>query len=199
MIQKLMYDRFGVFSNVFSIAQVLKNLGLSWQKAAGISAHLDAEKRQAWRTTTGPQLLRRAQERKALLLCGDAASLPPWGTLTYPWARRGQHPTVQTSGKRQGSTVCGLLASCQGRFFYHGQEGRRHAAAYLAFLTRVLEQTSQPMIRMQDGATEHTSAETTAFFAQPTARLEVCQLPTYAPDYHPLEKLWKKSKQQETH
>src|SRR5262245_39653064 len=76
MIQQLIYARFGVFDNVFSIAQLLKNLGLSYQTAALVSDHLDENKRQVWRTTTGPQIRRRAKERQALLLCGDAASFP---------------------------------------------------------------------------------------------------------------------------
>jgi hypothetical protein len=199
MIQKLIDDRFGVFYNVFDSAQWLKNLGLSFQKAACISEHLDEEKRQAWRTTTWPQILRRAKERKALLLFGDEASFPQWGTLTYTWARRGQQPTVKTSGKRKGYKVFGLIESFQGRFFYQGQAGRLNSAAYIAFLTRVLEQTTQPILLIQDGAPYHTSAETKAFCAQQRARLEVCQLPTYSPDYNPIEKLWKKIKQQETH
>jgi len=45
----------------------------------------------------------------------------------------------------------------------------------------------------------HTSAETKGFFLQHTTRLEVFQLPTYSPDYNPIEKLWKKIKQAETH
>jgi transposase len=52
MIQQLIYDRFGVFYNVFYIAQLLKNLGFSFQKAAFVSDHLDEAKRQAWRTAT---------------------------------------------------------------------------------------------------------------------------------------------------
>jgi transposase len=91
-----------------------------------------------------------------------------------------------------------LIEYFQGRFLYQGQEGRLNAAAYIALLTRVLEQTTQPIILMQDGAQYHTSAETKAFFAQQTTRLEVCQLPTYSPDYNPIEKLWKKIKQHET-
>jgi transposase len=199
MIQELIYDRFGVFYNVFYIAQLLKNLGFSCQKAAFVSDHLDEEQRRAWRTTTWPQILRRAQERKALLLLGDEASCPQWGTLTYTWARRGQQPTVKTSGKRKGYKVFGLIEYFSGRFFHQGQDGRLTSAAYIAFLTRVLEQTTQPIILIQDGAKYHTSAETKAFFAQQTARLEVCPLPTYSPDYNPIEKLWKKIKQQETH
>jgi transposase len=199
MIQQLIYDRFGVFYNVFYIAQLLKNLGFSFQKAAFVSAHLDEAKRQAWRTATWPHILRRAKARKALLLFGDEASFPQWGTLTYTWARRGQQPKVKTCGKRKGYKVFGLIAYFTGHFFYQGQEGRLNSAAYIAFLTRVLAQTTQPIILIQDGAKYHTSAETQAFFAQQTARLEVVQLPAYSPDYNPIEKLWKKIKQQDTH
>lgn len=199
MIQELIYDRFGVFYNVFYIAQLLRNLGFSLQKAAFVSDHLDEDKRKAWRTTTWPQILRRAKERKALLLFGDEASFPQWGTLTYTWARRGQQPRVKTCGKRKGYKVFGLMDYFTGCFFYQGQEGHLNSAASIALLTRVLAQTTQAIILIQDGAKYHTSAETKAFFAQQTARLEVCQLPTYSPDDNPIEKLWKKIKQQGTH
>jgi transposase len=199
MIQQLIYDRFGVFSNVFSIAQVLKHLGFSFQKAALVSDHLDEAKQQAWRTATWPHMLRRAKARQALLLFGDEASFPPCGTLTYTWAQRGQQPKVKTCGKRKGYKVFGLIDYFPGHFLYQGQEGHLNSAASIAFLTRVLAQTTQPIILIQDGAKYHTSAETKAFFAQQTARLDDLQLPAYAPDYHPIEKLWKKIKQQETH
>jgi transposase len=199
MIQQLIYNRFGVFYNVFYIAQLLKNLGFSFQKAAFVSDHLNEHKRQAWRTTTWPQILRLAKERQALVLFGDEASFPQGGTLTYTWARRGQQPKVKTCGKRKGYKVFGLIEYFTGRLFYQGQAGRLNSAAYLAFLRRVLAQTTQPILLIQDGAKYHTSAETKAFFAQQTARLQVFQLPTYSPDYNPIEKLWKKIKQQDTH
>ena len=62
MIQQLIYDRFGVYYNVFYIAQLLKNLGFSYQKAAFVSDHLNEQKRQEWRTTTWPQILRLTKE-----------------------------------------------------------------------------------------------------------------------------------------
>jgi transposase len=199
MIQQMIAERFGVYYNVFHIAQLLKNLGFSYQKAALVSAHLHAQKRQEWRTTTWPQMLRLAKARKALLLFGDEASFPQWGTLTYTWARRGQQPQVKTSGKCQGYKVFGLIDYFTGRLFDQGQEGRLNSTTYLAFLARLLAHTAPPIILMQDGAKYHTSAETKAFFAQQAARLQVFQLPTYSPDYNPIEKLWKKIKQQDTH
>ena len=197
-IQPLIDDRFGVFSNVFSSAQLLKNLGLSFQQAAVVSEQLEAHKRQAWRTTTWPQRLRRAQARQALLLCGEEASVPQWGTLTSTWARRGQPPKVKTCGQRQGDKVFGLMESFTGRLCYQGQEGRLNAAASIAFLRRVLAHPPQPLLLMQDGAPYHTSAETKAFCAQQAARLQVFQVPTSSPDDTAIAQLWKKSKQQDT-
>jgi transposase len=199
MIQQLIYDHFGVFYNVFYIAQLLKNLGFSYQKAAFVSDHLDAGTRQAWCTTTWPQILRLAKERQALLLFGDEASFPQWGTLSYTWARRGHQPRIKTSGKRKGYKVFGVIEYCTGRFWYQGQEGRLNAETYRTFLTRVLAQTTQPIILVQDGAKYHTSAAMQRFFALHRERLMVFQLPSYSPDYNPIEKLWKKVKKEGTH
>ena len=79
--------------------------------------------------------------------------------------------------------------------------GRKVASTLLHTLPfkSVLAYTPHPIILIQDGARYHTSAETSAFFAQQAARLQVFQLPTYSPDYNPIEKLWKKIKQQDTH
>ncbi len=199
MIQHLIKERFGIFYNVFYIAQLLKSLGFSFQKAAFVSAHLDEVARQRWRRQLWPQILRQARDKKALLLFGDEASFPQWGTLSYTWARRGHQPTVKTSGKRKGWKVFGLVDYFTGQFFHQGLEGRLTSATYTAFLARVLEQSTQHIILIQDGARYHTSAHTTRFFAQHAERLTVYQLPSYSPDYNPIEKLWKKIKEAETH
>jgi hypothetical protein len=81
MIQQRIDDRCGVLSNVFYIAQLLKNLGFSFQKAAFVSDHLDEQKRAEWRPKTGPKLLRTAQRKQALLLFGDEASALSSSTL----------------------------------------------------------------------------------------------------------------------
>ena len=52
---------------------------------------------------------------------------------------------------------------------------------------------------IQDGASYHTSAAMQACFAHHAARLQVFQLPSYSPDYNPIEKLWKKIKKEGTH
>jgi transposase len=49
------------------------------------------------------------------------------------------------------------------------------------------------------GARYHTSIEAKQFFDVNSDRMTVYQLPTYSPDYNPIEALWKKIKQTGTH
>ena len=73
---------------------------------------------------------------------------------------------VKTSGKRKGYKVFGLIDYFTGCFFYQGQEGRLNSAAYIAFLTQVLERTTQPIFLIQDGARYHTRVRPKPFFHQ---------------------------------
>jgi transposase len=199
MIQHLILEQFGVFYSVFYISQLLKSLGFSFQKAAFVSDHLDEAKRKEWKEKTFPQILALARQKKAYLLFGDEASFPQWGTLSYTWARRGHQPSVKTCGKRRAYKVLGLIDYFSGKFFYKTTEQRLDSASYEEFLREVLALTDRHIILIQDQAKYHTSSAIKKFFAANKHRLTVFDLPSYSPDFNPIEKLWKKIKQQETH
>jgi len=199
MIQRLIYERFGVFYSVCYIAQLLKNMGFSYQKATFVSDHKDPEKRKDWLEKTWPEIIKHAKERHAAILFGDEASFPQWGTLTYTWAKRGQQPTIKTSGIRKGYKVLGLIDYFTGRFFYSAQHERLVSETYASFLRSVLDKTDGHIILVQDGARYHTSKAMQAFFNENKERLTVFQLPSYSPDYNPIEKLWKEIKKDGTH
>jgi transposase len=199
MIQDVIQQRFGVVYNVHYISQLLDTLGFSFQKARFVSDHLDEQARRAWKATTWPKILGLARETGAAILFGDEASFPQWGTLSYTWARRGCQPEVKTCGKRKGYKVLGLIEYGVGRLFYECTTERLNSATYEAFLTRVLEQISGPILLIQDGAKYHSSAAIKPFFAAHAHRLTVFQLPKYSPDFNPIEKLWKQIKQHDTH
>jgi len=200
MIQTLIYEKFGVQYNVFYISQLLKNMGFSYQKAKFVSDHKDPEKREEWLKKTWPEISNLAKEKNAYILFGDEASFPQWGSLTYTWAKRGHQPVVKTSGKRKGYKVFGLIDYFSGRFFCKGHdEGRLNSQAYEAFLTEVLSKTRKHIILIQDGARYHTSKAMKKFFETKAYRITVYNLPSYSPDYNPIEKLWKKIKEKEIH
>jgi len=199
IVQDAIAREFAVLYSVQYVAELLHNLGFSYQKARFVSDHLDEGRREHWRTAEWPAILRAARRQGALLLFGDEASFAQWGSLGYTWALRGQQPLVPTCGRRKGYKVFGLIDYFSGRLFAHGHDGRFTAASYCAFLGTVLAATTQPLVLVQDGARYHTAQATQDFFAAHRARLTVYQLPAYSPDYNPIEHLWRNIKRRNTH
>ena len=199
LLQDLIHREFGVRYHVHYLSELLRNLGFSYQKARFDSDHLNDKQREAWLTATWPAILKAARRTGALLLFGDEASFAQWGSLAYTWAPRGQQPVVKTGGKRKGYKVFGLIDYFTGRLFSKGHTGRFNAESYCTFLEEVLAQTTQPLILIQDGARYHTAAKTQACVAKHAGRLTVHQLPSYSPDYNPIEHLWRNIKRHNTH
>src|SRR5262247_1491744 len=199
MIQDLVQHRFGASYHPHYLATLLHNLGFSYQKARFVSDHLNEAKRLEWCRTKWPKIVHHARQRKALLLFGDEASFAQWGSLSYTWAPKGQQPEVPTSGKRKGYKVFGLIDYFSGQFFYKTHEGRFNSESYAAFLLNVLAQTRRHVVVLQDGARYHTSQAMQQFFNAHVARLTIEQLPSYAPDFTPIEHLWQQVKKEATH
>jgi transposase len=199
LIRLLMWREFGVLYNRHYVCTLLHNLGFSFQKARFVSDHLDAAQRLAWLQDQWPALVRAAKRCKGLILFEDEASFAQWGSLSYTWARRGHQPEVPTSGKRKGYKVFGAIEYFSGRLFSQGIEGRFNSESYQAFLQMIMAQTTEHLFLIHDGARYHTSASTTAFLAAHKARLTEYPLPSYSPDYNPIEYLWKQTKQRATH
>lgn len=194
IVQDYIEKVFQVFYSVHYIAELLKSLGLSYQKARFASAHLDPKRRSEWLKEKWPKILKEAKRKGAYLLFGDEASFPQWGSLGYTWAPAGEQPVVKTSGSRRGYKVFGLIDYFTGKLFHKGITGKFTSESYSDFLRGVLSQTRKHLIVIQDGARYHTSEDMQVFFYENRDRLTVYQMPAYSHDYNPIEILWKKIK-----
>ena len=199
LIRVLIWREFGVLYNRHYVCTLLHHVGFSFQKARFVSDHLDAAKRLAWLQDKWPALVRAAKRRGGLILFEDEASFAQWGSLSYTWSRRGHQPEVPTSGKRKGYKVLGAIEYFSGRLFYQGIAGRFNSEHYQEFLQLIMAQTTQHLFLIHDGARYHTSASTQAFLTAHSDRITAEPLPSYSPDYNPIEYLWKKTKQRATH
>ena len=144
-------------------------------------------------------LLAQAQREGKPIFFEDEVCFAQWGSLSYTWALQGCQPLVKTSGLRKGYKIFGLIEFFSGRFYWLDCSERFNSATYQIFLTCLLRQVPGPMILIQDGARYHTSREMHLFFAEHRDQLTVYQLPSYSPDYNPIEHLWKKVKTKATH
>ena len=164
-----------------------------------MSDHLDEGARRRWLKETWPKFLALAKAAKGVVLFGDEASFAQWGSLGYTWAPIGEQPLIKTTGKRKAYKMFGAIDFLSGRLFYQGVVGKLNAASYLRFLKLLLRRTRCPVFLVQDGAPYHRAKAVKDFLAQHAARLTVTQLPSYSPDYNPIEYLWRATKREATH
>ena len=199
LLQQVIWREFRVTYSVHYVATLPRNLGCSFQKARFVSDHLDELRRQEWLLTTWPAWRQQAEAARGWLLFGDEASFAQWGSLGYTWARVGHQPVVRTTGRRRAYKVFGLIEFFSGRLLYRGLDGTFNAASYQAFLEGVLAPTTAPLFLVQDGAPSHRAAALQPFWHAHRGRLFVTQLPSYSPDYNPIEFLWRTTKRTATH
>jgi transposase len=204
VVQWIIQEQFNVFYAVKYIPELLKKMGLSWQKVKFVSDHLDDEnekKRKIWQEQTWPSILKHSQDLGAIILFGDEASFAQWGSLSYTWGLKGKQPTTKTTGKRKALKVLGAIEFFSGAFIHMEHEGRFNGQSYQQFLEHVLTQFECPIILIQDGAPYHTSKAMNDYFElkKQEGRLFCYQLPSYSPDFNPIEKLWKQTKADKTH
>jgi transposase len=199
MIQHLVLEKFGVLYSARYLSELLKNMGLSWQKATFIGDKQDEKDRKKWLEKQWPEILELARKKDAHIFFGDESSFPQWGSLSYTWAPIGHQPVVKTCGSRKGYKVFGLIEYFTGKFLAKGYEGQLNSGCYQEFLLEVMKKTRKHIILIQDSVSYHVSEEMQVFFYEHKDRITIRQLPVYSPDYNPIEKLWKKVKQKGIH
>ena len=79
MVQDLILQRFQVEYHPHYLANLLDQLGFSFQKARFVSDHLNEAARERWLQTTWPEILQTATERKAATTCSAMKPVSPNG------------------------------------------------------------------------------------------------------------------------
>jgi len=201
MISEMVLQNFNVIYSPRYLCHLLKQMGLSYQKAAFESDHLDEEKRREWREVTWPAILKQAKEKKAVILFCDEVSFAQWGSLSRTWAPRGKQPKIKTTGKRKGMKIFGAIGFFDGDFHYMETPEKFNAQSYVQFLQGIVNQYQCPVILIEDGAKYHNGPAARDFKErmESEGKLFVHPLPSYSPDYNPIEKLWRNTKRDATH
>jgi 3-methyladenine DNA glycosylase/8-oxoguanine DNA glycosylase len=97
--------------------------------------------------------------------------------------------------------VFGVIGFFNGDFHYMETPDKFNAQTYVQFLETVVGQYNCPVILIEDGAKYHNGPDAREFKErmESEGKLFVHRLPSYSPDYNPIEKLWRKTKRDATH
>jgi transposase len=77
--------------------------------------------------------------------------------------------------------------------------GRFNGESYREFLKQLIKTIDQKIILIEDGAPYHGRTIVTDFIKENSNCITVERLPSFSPDYNPIEKLWKNTKRDATH
>jgi transposase len=199
MIADLIKQLFNVIFSIKYLPQLLKRLRLSYQKAKFKAAKADPKKRQIWLDKTWPKILAKAKKTKSMILFGDEASFALWGSLGYTWSPIGVQPEILTNGNRKNLKVFGMIDLFSGKFIYQIIDDKLNGSSYVKFLKKVIKEGSDKIIIIQDGASYHRSKEVKYFVEDNSTVISTYQLPSYSPDFNPIEMVWRKIKRNATH
>lgn len=77
--------------------------------------------------------------------------------------------------------------------------GRFNGESYIEFLKQLIENNDRQVVLIEDGAPYHGRVIVKDFVKANSQQITIKRLPSFSPDYNPIEKLWKNTKRDATH
>ncbi len=132
----------------------------------------------------------KAQSERRTIVWVDEAAFSLLAGLVRTYAPRGQTPILRVPCTRDHlSAISGLTHD--GRLFLQIRERAFRGPEVVRFLQHLLRQLAGKILVVWDGAPIHRAQPVKDFLAQgAAARLQLEQLPGYAPDLNPDEGVW---------
>ncbi len=132
----------------------------------------------------------KAQAEGRTVIFADEAGFYPLPFVARTYAPRGQAPVLRAPLTHDHlSVISGITPA--GRLFTHIQDEAFKGPAIVTFLRQLLRQVRGKLLVVWDGASIHRAQPVKDFLAAgAAARLQLVQLPGYAPDLNPDEGVW---------
>jgi len=130
----------------------------------------------------------------------DEASFWLDGTLHFTWARIGKQPTVDTYGERKTAHVYGAVSLDDAMFSYQFSEVFNGETFY-QFLRHLVSRLSpQKLLLIIDNAPWHwLDDDGKQWLRDNRDKIELFRLPSYSPEFNPMEPIWKETRKKTTH
>lgn len=199
IIQEIIYKRFNIEYSVGYISQLLNSMDLSHKKVDTYCYKGDAESQKKWIEEDFPILLKRVKQENASLLFQDESLFRTWTDKAYSWGEKGKKIKSKISMDRDYRILIasielntGVLTCSTVKEF--------NKSTYLKYLVYLLKKyQGKKVFLVTDGSPVHSAGIIRTFLEKNKQFIELIKLPTYSPQFNPIEKIWKKIKQAYTH
>ncbi len=191
-MQVLLKQQFGVSFHFSTISRLLHSMGLTPQRPIHKSYKQNQKKiRRYFEMFSG--LKQRAEQKNALILFLDEASVRADYHRGTTWSRIGVTPVVRDAGDRYSIKLVSAI-SADGRMIFNIFKGKINAQRFCEFLSKLSKDVKRKIIIVCDNASYH-KAEYTQEFVAENDSIEMRYLPPYSPELNPDEQVWNHLKQ----
>ena len=130
----------------------------------------------------------------------DEASFWLDGTLHQTWSKVGQQPRVDTYGMRKTAHVYGAIALDDADFVYRFAP-KFNGHTFHEFLEQVVDHYAprKVFLVIDNGSCHWLDEPGKRWLAENQARIQLCRLPPYSPEFNPVEGVWKCTRKLTTH
>ena len=189
IVAELIRDRFGVEMTPQGVGKLLRRLGFSPQRPVYRASQQDPVAVVRWREVEFPKIRARAQQVGAELYFADEAGVRSDHHAGTTWAPVGRTPIVSATGERDAVNMISAVTP-RGVLKFDTFRGRFDSAMFIAFLTKLLHDTTAPVYVIVDNASQHTAKAVTDYVESTNGRLALFFLPPYSPELNADEWVW---------
>src|SRR3954453_13413658 len=180
-VRELIKQRVGVRLPIRTIGEYLRRWGYTPQKPVRKAYRQDPERVAEWLEETYPEIERRAKEEDGEIHWGDETGVRSTCQHSRGYARPGQTPELIVPGSRFSVNMISTITN-QGKVRWMIYTGKMDAALFIAFLTRLIAGATKKVFLIVDNLSVHEATAVDEWLADKVDRIEVFDLPKYAPE-----------------
>ena len=187
-VRELIERRLAKRLGLSTVQLYLRRWGLTPQKPLVRAKQRQPAAIAAWLETAYPAIARRARAARAVIYWGDGTGLSNQDQIGRSYAPKGQTPVIARTAKR---VTRGMIAavSNRGLMRFMLYEGALNADGFLTFLRRLIKDAGRKVVPIVDNLKVHKAGKVQAWVEGHAHEIELCYLPSYAPDHNPSEYL----------
>jgi transposase len=143
---------------------------------------------EAWLESSYPAIAKRAKVLRAVIYWGDESGISNQDQIGRSYAPKGQTPVIRRTARRITQSMISAVSN-RGLMRFMLYEGALNAALFIGFLRRLIKDAGQKVVLIVDTLRVHHAKPVQAWVASHAHEIEICSLPSYAPDHNPGEYL----------
>jgi transposase len=187
-VRDLIHQEYGIAMPIRTVGEYLKRWGYTAKRPGRHAKDQEPEEVRLWLEETYPEIARRAQEEDAEIHWCDETGVAADEYPGLGYAPKGQPATKEVPNSHIRVNLISTITNA-GAVYFMTSKDTVDATLFILFLEGLLQVTTKKVFLIVDRLGAHIAKEVDAWVAEHADRIEVFDLPRYAPERNPVEYL----------